>query len=83
MFNQAIFTIDNEKQKIITVKDDKQIYTIFYKDIKYLESCGKKVNMYTKKGMLSFNSKLDEVEAKIDDERFLRCHKRVIILFYI
>jgi DNA-binding LytR/AlgR family response regulator len=79
VFNQAIFTIDKEKQKIITVKDDKQIYTIFYKDIKYLESCGKKINIYTKKGMLSFNSKLDEVEAKIDDERFLRCHKSFLV----
>lgn len=79
VFGQAILAIDKGKQKSITVKGDNQIHTIFYKDIKYLESCGKKINIYTKQGILSFSSKLDEVESKVNDKRFLRCHKSFLI----
>lgn len=75
----AVFLIDKEKQKSIVIKFDNEMQTIFYKDIKYIESFGKKINIYTKKGILSFNSKLDQVEAKINDKRFLRCHKSFLV----
>lgn len=79
VFENAILTIDKEKQKSITVKMDDQIHTIFYKDIKYLDSAGKKINIHTKNTIIHFYSKLDDVEAAIGDERFLRCHKSFLV----
>ncbi|WP_160686623.1 LytTR family DNA-binding domain-containing protein [Clostridium sp. C2-6-12] len=79
VLKHAILLIDKEKQKSIVIKFDNEMHTIFFKDIKYIESFGKKINIYTKKGILSFNSKLDQVEAKINDKRFLRCHKSFLV----
>lgn len=79
VLDQAILVIDKERQKSIVIKLDNEIHTIFYKDIKHIESFGKKINIYTPKGVISFNSKLDEVEAKINDKRFLRCHKSFLV----
>lgn len=79
VLNQAVFFIDKEKQKSIVIKFENEIHTIFFKDIKYVESYNKKINIYTQKGILSINSKLDEVERKINDKRFLRCHKSFLV----
>jgi DNA-binding LytR/AlgR family response regulator len=79
VLKHAILLIDKEKQKSIVIKFDNEMHTIFFKDIRYIESFGKKINIYTKKGTVSFNSKLDQVEAKINDKRFLRCHKSFLV----
>lgn len=79
VLKQAVFFIDKEKQKSIVIKFENEIHTIFFKDIKYVESYNKKINIYTQKGILSFNSKLDDVERKINDKRFLRCHKSFLV----
>lgn len=79
VLKHAILLIDKEKQKSIVIKFDNEMHTIFFKDIKYIESFGKKINIYTKKGIFIFNSKLDQVEAKINDKRFLRCHKSFLV----
>lgn len=79
VLDQAVLVIDKERQKSIVIKFDNEIHIIFYKDIKYVESYGKKITVYTRKGIISFNSKLDEVEAKINDKRFLRCHKSFLV----
>lgn len=79
VLSHAVCLIDKEKQKSIVIKFENEIHTIFFKDIKYIESYSKKINIYTQKGILSFNSKLDEVERKINDKRFLRCHKSFLV----
>lgn len=79
VFERAILTIDKEKQKSITVKTEYKIKTIFYKDIKFIESVSRKIVIHTTHGVVSIYSKLDEVETEINDERFLRCHKSFLV----
>lgn len=79
VFEKAILNIEKEKQKSITVKTEYQIKNILYKDIKFIESVSRKINIHTTQGIASIYSKLDEVETKINDERFLRCHKSFLV----
>lgn len=79
IFEKAIQTIDKEKQKSITVKTEAQIHTILYRDIKFLESIGRKIDIHTTQGVISFYSKLDDIERQIHDQRFLRCHKSFLV----
>ena len=78
-FEKVLLNIDKEKQKSITIKTEYQIKTILYKDIKFVESVSRKINIHTTQGVVSFYSKLDEVENEINDERFLRCHKSFLV----
>jgi two-component system response regulator LytT len=79
IFEKALLNIDKEKQKSITIKTKAKVHTIFYKDIKFLDSDGRKINMHTIQMDIDFYSKLDDIEAKINDERFLRCHKSFLV----
>lgn len=79
VFEKAIFSIDKEKQKSITVKTDNQIKTILYKDIMFIEIVCRKLHIHTTQGVISTYSKLDEFETKINSQRFLRCHKSFLV----
>ena len=79
-FEKAMKIIDKEKQKSLPVKVGSNIQTVLYKDILFIESAAKTLNIYTVQNkIVSFNSKLDEIETQINDKRFLRCHKSYLI----
>lgn len=79
VLKKVILNIDKEKQKSITVKTENQIKNILYKDIKFMESFSRKIQIHTTHGDISCYAKLDEVETGINDERFLRCHKSFLV----
>lgn len=79
VFEKAVSNIDKEKQEGITVKTENQIKNILNKNIKFIESVSRKILIHTTQGVVSIYSKLDEIEAKINDERFLRCHKSFLV----
>jgi DNA-binding LytR/AlgR family response regulator len=79
VLEKALHNIDKEKQKSITVKTEHQVKNILYKDIKFIESVSRKILIHATQGDVSTYSKLDEVETKINDERFLRCHKSYLV----
>ncbi len=67
-------------QKYISVKSKWRTYHIFYKDIIYVESENKVVNFHTlNKGVIKVYGKLDDFEAKLDDDCFLRCHQSYLV----
>jgi DNA-binding LytR/AlgR family response regulator len=79
IFEKAILNIDKEKQKIITVKTEHQIKNILYKDITFVESISRQILIHTTEGVIASYLKLDEVETKLNDKRFLRCHKSFLV----
>lgn len=79
VFKKAVHTVDKEKQNSITVKTEAQIHTLLYQDIKFVGSFGRKIDIHTTQGVVSFYSKLDIVEKKLNDLRFLRCHKSFLV----
>lgn len=79
-FEKALRTINKEKQKSLTVKLGSAFQTIFYKDILFVESSAKILNIHTAKNKnLTFVSKLDDIEKQMNDKRFLRCHKSFLV----
>ncbi|MGE5473291.1 MAG: LytR/AlgR family response regulator transcription factor [Ignavibacteriales bacterium] len=79
-FEKAMRTIDKEKQKSLPVKVGSNIQTVYYKDILFIESAAKILNIHmVKNKKLTFCSKLDDIEAQINDKRFIRCHKSFLV----
>jgi DNA-binding LytR/AlgR family response regulator len=79
-FEKVLRTINKEKQKSLTVKLGTAFQTIFYKDILFIESTAKTLNIrMAKNKSLAFASKLDDIEKQINDKRFLRCHKSFLV----
>ena len=85
IFEKAIEDIGIEKQKSLCIKTGAKIETIMYRDIKYIESCGKTIIIHSNQGSdITTYAKLDEIEAAIDDTRFLRSHKSFLVnMLYI
>lgn len=80
VLNKAIKTIDKEQQKRFTIKIGATIQTIFYKDLLFIESNGKILNIHSIQNKIySYSSKLDDLENQISDKRFIRCHKSFLV----
>lgn len=75
----AIESLRKENKQIL-IKNKTGNYRFFYKDILYAESKARIVNIYLRAGeAISFYSKLEDFFQKLQDERFLKCHKSFIV----
>ncbi len=80
VFLKAIRDMELREQNILCIKTNTKIQSILYSDIKYIESRGKKVFIFTlHDNIISGSYKLDDIESMIDDSRFLRYHKSYLI----
>jgi DNA-binding LytR/AlgR family response regulator len=80
VFEKAIESTETEKQKSLSVKAGSTIQTVLYKDILFIESNAKTLNIHTIKAKsFSCFSKLDDLQKQINDKRFLRCHKSFLV----
>lgn len=80
VFEKAIKELNIAKKKSLSVKIGPSIQTIFYKDILFIESDAKILTIHADKNKsFSFNSKLDNIEEQINDNRFIRCHKSFLV----
>lgn len=62
--------------KFFTLNSKFGYYRIKYKNIIYMESFKRQVFFHCKDGTtISVNEKLDTIEEKLNDRRFVRCHK--------
>lgn len=69
-----------ESQKFIEVKSQRKSVIIPYKDIIYMESDNKVVYIHTtNRGDIKIYHRLNALENKIRDERFLRCHQSYFV----
>jgi DNA-binding LytR/AlgR family response regulator len=69
-----------KNQKFIEVKSHRKSVIIPLKDILFMESDNKVVYIHTTtQGMIKVYSRLDMLEADVQDERFLRCHQSYFV----
>lgn len=69
-----------EKPKSLSVKQRGRTRNLDYRDILYLESSGHRVTIHlTDQSKEIIYAKLDELETRLDDERFVRCHKSFLV----
>lgn len=73
------------KNNILSIKSNQDIYTISLSETVYFESNLRKVNVYdSSKNVISFYSKLSNIEKDIFDHNFIRCHRSFLVnLSYI
>lgn len=70
----------SKDNKSIFIKNKKGNYRVIYKDILYLESKARVVNIHMKSGeIINFYSVLGEFIQKLKDERFVKCHKSFFV----
>ena len=70
----------NKENKQVVIMNKKGNYRILYKDILYVESKARVVNIYLKSSeVISFYSKLEDFFQSLKDERFLMCHKSFFV----
>jgi len=80
VFNRALEKINNEIQKNLSIKIGSKIFSLPYKDIMFIESNAKVVNVHmATSNPFSYISKLDDLESQINDKRFIRCHKSFLV----
>lgn len=68
----------NSRIKYLIVNNKSGIYRIRTSSIYYLESDRRKVNVYYENTVISYYSKLDDLEKDLDPS-FLRCHKSYLV----
>ena len=78
----AITNSFNEQKYIrpyFTVKNKDMLMRISFNDIQYFESKKRIVALYTQNQVIEFYSKLDDVDALLPHDSFVRCHQSYII----
>lgn len=69
-----------KKEKYLLVKQGRDNARFLYSDIAYLESKGNKLFLQNGKGeRFTFYERLSEVEKRLEDIRFLRCHQSYLV----
>lgn len=69
-----------ESPRSLSVKQRGRTRNLDYREILYLESRGHRVTIHLLEGRdETIYAKLDELELRMDDERFVRCHKSFLV----
>ena len=76
-FNKAI-NMNKKSNKYLFISNQKGKRKICIKDIIYIESSGRIINIYLKNETISIYKKISEIESELCDS-FIRCHKSFII----
>jgi len=80
VFEKALKSTIKEKQKCLSIKSAATIQTVLYKDIIYIESTARTLNIHNSKNKeIIFLSKLDDIQNQLNDRRFVRCHKSFLV----
>lgn len=66
-------------EEYIWIKSQYSSYKILASDILYAETYGRKVNIYTKQKVYDTHISLGELEKKLDQELFYRCHRGYLV----
>ena len=56
-----------------------KVRKILLREIYYFESCARIVFAHTRYGVVQFYGKLSDVEEKLQNKSFIRCHQRYLV----
>ncbi|KLU65789.1 transcriptional regulatory protein YpdB [Desulfosporosinus acididurans] len=76
----ALEHLSSQKDRFISLVNKQGVYRISYDDILYVESTARVAAIHTRQEeAFCFYIRLDELEQRLDDKRFYRCHKSFIV----
>ncbi len=79
VLRKAILKTENRSQEFIIVSKERQTRKLFLDDIYYFEIKGRIIDVHGTEGVFSYYGQIGELEEKLLDKGFFRCHKSYLI----
>lgn len=67
------------EQHFLCVEKGAKLYRFFYDEINYFTSFDHYIDMYTNQQVFTFRGKISDLEKKLNDSVFYRCHRSYIV----
>lgn len=79
VLRKAAHKTQNRSQEFILVSRERQKRKLFLDDIYYFEIKGRVVDAHGSEGVFTYYEQIGELEGKLRDKGFFRCHKSYLI----
>ena len=79
VLQKAVLKTESRSQEFIIVSRERQKKKLFLDDIYYFEIKGRIVDVHGPEGILTYYEQMGELENKLRDKGFFRCHKSYLI----
>ena len=79
VLQKAVFKTESRSQEFIIVSRERQKKKLFLDDIYYFEIKGRVVDVHGPEGIFTYYEQIGELENKLQDKGFFRCHKSYLI----
>ncbi len=79
VLRDALLELENKRNNFFSAVCGNSTYRIPLADIYFFESQGRIINISTKSGTIRMTGKMSEIEARLKNRFFFRCHKGYLV----
>ena len=79
VLQKAVLKTESRSQEYIIVSRERQKKKLYLDDIYYFEIKGRIVDVHGQEGIFTYYEQIGELESKLRDKGFFRCHKSYLI----
>lgn len=76
--NRVLKNLNENRHQTLQIRSNGRLHKIRFNTIKYIESCGRKMEIYTNEGLFEVNMTMEEILGKLP-EQFVQTHRSFII----